>query len=924
MLTRDAVEQRIAEWNATEQDFPRQSCLHQLFEANAATTPDAIAVIAGTEAITYRTLNERANQLARLLQKHGAGLGVRVGLLLKRSVDVVLAVMATLKTGSAYVPLDPSYPEERLRFMLQDSNSRLVVTTTYLGSKLSGVDTDIFCVDAAELLRESTDNLDCGVTPDNLAYVIYTSGSTGLPKGVMLDHLGRVNNFSDFNRRFGISSTDRLLAVSSLSFDMSAYDMCGTLMAGGTAVLPLDEQEHDPGAWLRLIKQHSVTIWHSTPALLDLLVAECDQSPEAGARSLRLVLLGGDWIPVALPDRLRAHFPSAQVVSLGGATEASMDSVIYPIEKVDPNWISVPYGSPMANQLCYVLDEDLQLTATGVAGELYIGGIGLAWGYHARPDLTAERFLPNPYNCAPGSRIYKTGDLARYSPDGIIELLGRIDHQVKIAGVRIEVEEVEAVLRRHPDVAHAAVVAKQENGHKYLAAYVVPRAWSGPLNVRNLYTLPSGIAIAHLNRNETEYLYDEIFESQVYMKHGIELPDNACVFDIGANIGMFSLFVSQQAPNATIYAFEPLPTIFEYLFANTLLCAAEVRLFPVGLSDSEREVDFVYYPRSSIMSGVAAYASQAQEVNKIRRFLENARDDGSAAAEELLRHSDEVLDGRFKGEVHRCRVRRLSNIIREEGVGHIDLLKVDVERAELDVLRGVDDDDWPKIDQIVVEVHDTGEDDNQGRVRRIVDALQGHGFQVVVEEDRAMRGTGLYNVYAKRLFRTKVADGGSTHLPCHGSGPVTNAPQLRRYMQQVLPQQLVPSELVLLHELPVTPNGKVDRKLLSSLEKWPTVQPRPYVAPRGAVEETLASIWSEVIGCGRIGAFDNYVELGGDSIRSIKISARARQVGLHLTPMQCFQYPTVAELAQVIRKRQDDAGVATTRPDDALETAGKR
>jgi amino acid adenylation domain-containing protein len=318
-----------------------------------------------------------------------------------------------------------------------------------------------------------------GVGPADLAYVIYTSGSTGKPKGVVLDHRGRVNNFLDFNRRFAVGTGDALIALASLSFDMCAYDVFGTLAAGATIVMPRPDEMQDARAWARLMQRERVTIWHTAPAMLRMLVDHCEADPTLVPEALRLALLGGDWIPVTLPDRLRALVPEAKVVSMGGATECSMDSTLFEIEEVDPAWRSIPYGKPMANQTAYVLDEERQPVPVLVPGELYLGGIGVGKGYFRRPELTAERFLPDPFAREPGARMYRTGDLARWLEDGNLELLGRVDNQVKIRGYRIELGEIEARLRAHPAVREGVVVARADaSGEKRLVAYYVPRAAS--------------------------------------------------------------------------------------------------------------------------------------------------------------------------------------------------------------------------------------------------------------------------------------------------------------------------------------------------------------------------------------------------------------------------------------------------------------
>ncbi|MCE7082632.1 non-ribosomal peptide synthetase [Streptomyces sp. ST2-7A] len=465
----------LRRWNDTGADFDLDRTLHGLAERQAALRPDAPAVVAGDGRLTYAELDARANQLARHLVDLGIRPGDRVGLCTEKSTATVVGILGVMKAGAAYVPLDPAYPAERIAYMVEDAGLRVLLTG-------GGIELDVppglpslsLDGDGDAISRQPSTPLDLKVSPDDFAYVIYTSGSSGRPKGVMLDHRGRINNVEDYCRRFDMSPGDRTLCVSSLSFDISVCDLFCSLNAGGVLVFPDAPRAKDPDHWLDLIDREGITLWHSAPALMDALL---DVAEERGHRPgiLRLAVLDGDWIPLSQPDRVRASFPAVQVVSAGGATELSVDSVTYPIGAVDPAWRSIPYGRPMANQTAYIVDERMEPAPVGVPGELCLGGVGLAAGYLDRPELTAEKFVPHPWPDRPGDRLYRTGDLARFGPDGTIELLGRIDFQVKIRGVRIEPGETEAVLREHPGVDTCLVAAPPDDaGDRRLVAYVVP------------------------------------------------------------------------------------------------------------------------------------------------------------------------------------------------------------------------------------------------------------------------------------------------------------------------------------------------------------------------------------------------------------------------------------------------------------------
>ncbi|MCC3422541.1 MAG: amino acid adenylation domain-containing protein [Microcoleus sp. PH2017_01_SCD_O_A] len=492
-------------------NFPDR-CIHELFEFQVERSPDAIAVIFEGKQLTYQDLNSQANQLAHYLKTVGVGPEVLVAACVERSLEMVVGLLGILKAGGAYVPLDPHYPANRLAFMLEHSQTPVLLTQQHLVESLPSHQARVICLDGnlETVDRSREENPDSGVTSDNLAYVIYTSGSTGQPKGVAIEHGGAVNTLLDINQRFEVGAGDRVLALSSLSFDLSVYDIFGLLAAGGTVVIPQVSATPDPAHWVDLIVQAQVTIWNSAPALMQMLVDYAAVHSKDLSSSLRLVLLSGDWIPLTLPDQIknlvsrwvsesldldiepqlsRAGVQPGQcldsssqldeslipaVIGLGGATEASIWSILYPIETIDPTWKSIPYGGSMTNQHFYVLDEAMEPCQEGVVGELYIGGIGLARCYWRDEEKTSKRFITHPHT---GDRLYCTGDLGSYLPDGNIEFIGRIDHQVKIRGFRIELGEIEAVLGQHPDV-QVAVVAAQEDvpGQKRsIAAYVVSK-----------------------------------------------------------------------------------------------------------------------------------------------------------------------------------------------------------------------------------------------------------------------------------------------------------------------------------------------------------------------------------------------------------------------------------------------------------------
>ncbi|MFD6278094.1 amino acid adenylation domain-containing protein [Streptomyces sp. NPDC060209] len=470
LLTDAELRRMLVDWNRTEADLADGSCLHDAFEAHAEQRPDATAAIHEGARFTFGDVNAAANRLAHHLRSLGIGPDARVGLCLERSPELLIAMLGILKAGGAYVPLDPDYPAQRIADMVGGTTCAVIVSRSELASRLPETDAPLVMLGpgGTDLSALPTHNPAPVATPDHLCYIIHTSGSTGAPKPIALHHRGVVNNIADLNSRFLARPDDSVLSLSSPSFDMSVYEYLGVTAAGGAVVIPSSGRTKDPAHWTELLVEHGVTIWNSAPALLDLLVDHLEQSGAEPLRHLRAAMLGGDWIPVPLPGRVREVAPAMRMFTLGGATEASIHSTIYEVEKADPGWTSIPYGRPMANQRTYILDDGFQPVPPGVPGELYLAGTGVARGYLGQPERTAERFLEWSHSDVT-ERLYRTGDMARFGEDGLIELLGRKDFQVKLNGLRVELGEIEAVLRSHPSVQQSAVLAHRNQ----LVAYVV-------------------------------------------------------------------------------------------------------------------------------------------------------------------------------------------------------------------------------------------------------------------------------------------------------------------------------------------------------------------------------------------------------------------------------------------------------------------
>ena len=477
MLGAGERRQLLVDWNATSMAYPETQCLHQLIEAQVERTPDACALIdaaSGTE-LSYRELNARANQVAHRLQ----GLGVKpddlVGLCVERSPKLLIGLLGILKAGAAYVPLDPAFPKSRLELMIEDAEPAILVTESYFADDWADVNVPKLYLDSAgdvvgEFAGQPTHNPTSQVNADHLAYVIYTSGSTGKPKGVELRHQSVVNFLWSMRQKPGITGADRLLAVTTISFDIAVLELYLPLISGATVILANEEMSADPGQLMRYLPQ--VTLMQATPATWRMLLL-AGWTGQAGLR----ILVGGEALPLTLAEQLLAC--GAELWNLYGPTETTVWSSLQQVTAANltagDSGSAVTIGRPLGNTQFYILDANGQPLPIGIPGELHIGGAGLARGYRHLPQLTTEKFLPNPFvEPTANSRIYRTGDLARYRVDGTVEYLGRIDNQVKIRGFRIELGEIESALALQPAIRQAVVVAQPDSsGGKRLVAFVL-------------------------------------------------------------------------------------------------------------------------------------------------------------------------------------------------------------------------------------------------------------------------------------------------------------------------------------------------------------------------------------------------------------------------------------------------------------------
>jgi natural product biosynthesis luciferase-like monooxygenase protein/FkbM family methyltransferase len=665
------------------------------------------------------------------------------------------------------------------------------------------------------------------------------------------------------------------------------------------------------------IAREGVTHLQCTPSLAGMLAA--DPATLRSLAPLRALLLGGEALPAPLAETLRGvlHPQGGEIFDVYGPTEATIWSLSQRIEEVGER---VPIGRPLANNTVRLLDRRLGQVPPGMPGEVWLGGDGVAAGYWRRPDLTAERFLPDPFAKNPGARMYRTGDLARFRPDGALDFMGRVDHQVKIRGHRIELGEIEAALRAHPDVRDAAVTVREDIvGDHRLVGYVVPAAGAvAPLRPQgelpadlHRVVLPNGMPIACVTEFQVQAGYQEIFDDEIYLRHGITLPEGSVVLDVGANLGFFSMFVHQRVKNARVFAFEPFPPTWQALSANVGLYGLDVQLINRGVADRPGRTEFTFYPNAPGLSGRFAGTEEDLVENRSLVLDWMERMGVRIPAEQI----DEAVREHLRTETFQVELVTLSDVIRERGIERIDLLKVDAEKSEGYILAGLRDEDWPKVRQVVLEVH------GDELLEEVGTVLRRHGFEVAVDDfavaearegpdgREAVRVT---MVYARR----PEVERGVAPAPLSASG-------LRRWLSERLPEAWIPAAFVMMEALPLTGSGKIDRRALPAPATDRPALEAEYVAPRTSTEQSIADVWREVLGRERVGIHDNFFEVGGSSLLLVRIHARLREVlGREVTMVQLFRNPTVQSLARFLDSVERETRALSDAEDRARVRAG--
>ncbi len=973
LLTDRELHRVLVEWNDTQAEYPHDKCIHQLFAAQVELTPEAIAVSHDRQQLTYRELNNRSNRLAHYLRTLGVAPDVLVGICAERSIATIVGILGILKAGGAYVPLDPAYPQERLAGIIADAAISVLLTDSRSIEKLPVHQAQVVWIDcdlptSGDLAAER--NCQTEVEPHHLAYVIYTSGSTGTPKGVEIEHRSLVNYTIAAKREYQIDNRDRILQFTSIGFDVSAEEIYTCLTAGATLVLRTDEMLASIETFLNQCREWQISVVSLPTAYWHELTARMEPDRLLLPPSLRLVAIGGEQVAaVRLGEWQRAVGTRVRLINAYGPTEATISSLWCDLSAltIDPNVPEIPIGRPIANTQVYVLDRSGSPCPIGIIGELYLGGIGLARGYLNRPELTAQRFIPNPFR--PGERLYATGDLGKYLPDGELVFCGRSDNQVKIRGFRVELGEIEHVLNAHPGIQEALVMDRVDAiGQKSLTAYVVPKRRS-----QQMEWWPS----------VGEYpLYDELLyhsmtsdepRNQVYRAAIERLVPNRVVVEIGTGKDALLARFCIEAGAKKVYAIESSEKAYQQAKATISRLGLQDRIVPIYGYSTEIELpELVDICVSEIIGTIGGSEGVAPILNDARRFLKPQgqmiphRSITKIAAvtlpSELRSHPGfQEVPGHYVRKIFdyvgqsfdvRLCVKNfpLTSIISSDGVfedlaftaitpiessQEIDLIIDRSARLDglllwlnLQVAPDLTIDNlareyswlpvylpifYPSInviagDRIVATCWSRMSDNQINPDYRIEGRLVRTNDEVLTfAYDSLHHQSQVRSQFYELLFPA----GKMRSIADLANLSDRN---LRAYLTRNLPDYMVPSSFVKIEAFPLTPNGKIDRAAITASTCSIPSSGNNFVAPRNAIQTVLTQIWSRILQIEKIGIYDNFFDLGGHSLSAMRIFAEIERELGHAFPLAILlQQQTIADLAEAIARDRAMPTVPTSR-----------
>jgi amino acid adenylation domain-containing protein/FkbM family methyltransferase len=836
--------------------------------------------------LSYGALWAAVDRTAARLSGAGVAAGDHVGLYFLRSADYVTSLLATLSIGAVAVPLDPEYPADRIEQIIAAADPRVVLRGR-----------DCRHSDESDRPERWLDVTGPQPTPpvrdhappwvedaaQRAALILFTSGSTGLPKGVVLQHGGVANRLLWGHEQYRIDVSDRVLHKASIAFDASLHEIFAPLIAGGTLVIAPPGLQFDSRALVDLIDRADITTAHFVPSMLRYVLDE----PELEyCTRLRRLYCGGEALDMSMVRRLRDRLPACDVFNQYGPTETSVSVLFWDASEPYDGDIA-PIGWPISGAELHILTDGMAHVADGETGELWIGGIPVGGGY-LDEEQTRERFVPDPFGAA-GGRLYRTGDLVQRASAGYLEFRGRVDDQVKVRGVRVEPGEVGAALRRHAMVHDATVVAVPDDtsGNRLVAYVAAKRPHSPVVDGLPRMSLPDGLGLVAPSPDEALFLHRQIFELDEYSRFGVQLEDGAVVVDVGANIGLFSLWAHRQASGVRLVSVEPNPDVLLYLRTNLELNGVDAQVVPMAVTRHVGTAELTSFPQLTYLSGLGSREEAAAAL--VHSHYRSTGDGNADVTDEerlaLLRGAEGRLTARF----HVVATTDLSTLFESAGVTRVDLLKINTEGAELDVLRGLRRDQWSMVRQVCLEVERSSVVGPEIRA-----LLRDIGFVVNEVGDWSVgEEADVSYVYATRRLRPAPA-GSVPAAPVPAAQQVLTVRAIRDHVARLLPPAMCPDQVIFLENLPRLPNGKVSRHDL------PPVPTRAAPSPDAGVtwEEQLREIWRETLGVDSIHDDDDFIALGGHSLKALRISARLRDLAaVEVSPHSCLRSATFGEWA---------------------------
>ncbi|RHX93801.1 hypothetical protein DLM76_12435 [Leptospira yasudae] len=870
-------------WNQTEKLIHLESSITERVRKFSDSIPKNTAIRDSQKSISYIELEKISNQIANYLIKTGIEKEQIVSVCMHKCADILPIILGIWKAGGAFLPIDPALPTQRIARILEDSNASIIIYDSKHSDNLPSnqIYSIPYDLKKIEISQESEEPPKIKNLSSDLCYAIFTSGTTGNPKCVLLEHKGLINLSEFFEAEFQVSNYDTIIQFSSFSFDAYLWEIIMAITRGATLAVPDSNSILVGESLSHFLLENKITIATLPPSVLTTLQEE--KLPD-----LRLLFSAGESCLASIAQKWSQQL---RFINAYGPTETTICATYSEYNfKTDKKPL---IGKPLPNTQILILDKYLKLKPPGCPGEICVIGIGLARGYLNENKLSNEKFCAIQLNDIDHT-AYRTGDFGEWKKDGSIDFFDRIDNQIKIRGYRVDLEEIKNQIISNKDVSDAYITTIGSEGNKEIAAFVVPNSYSSPIiNDKERYPLENGMWILHQNRNETDFMYSEIFSDQSYLKYGIEIQDGDTILDIGSNIGLFSLFAASHGHNIKIHAFEPVIDIFNILKINLSLYAPNSVAHNMAISEKTGETLITFYPEMSGMSSLLA--DKNEDTTLTRTVFLNQTKERKDLSDINPEETNQYISNKFNSKTQKCSAMNLSDFIEMNSIKTIDLIKLDAEKSELNIVKGIEKHHWSIIRQIVMEVHD-----HNGSLEIIKKILMENNFDFFIEQPRLFVGTELYIVFGtNRNLKRKSID---TKIQTYNHKSVLRKEFLQQQLSSLLPSYMLPSSIHFIQTFPINRNGKIDKKkLITEINS----KQLDFVEPKTEIEYEIRDICSEILNKKNINLKSSFFELGGNSLlATILISRIKKNLNVNLQLREIFICKNLLELADFVSKEQ--------------------